>query len=404
MDDEIPMLVSQEDSDLVPELAPLTLTRQNLSRVPITLITGFLGSGKTTLLKYILHEEHGYRIAVVQNEFGEEIGLERAVAMGKRPQLIDVENNTSPLQEWLELPNGCICCTAKDNLVLALEKLVERRDRFDYIFIETTGMADPGPLAKTLWVDEELGSSVYLDAVVTLVDAKLIRFHLNGEKTQNSNMTLEPRSLEAQRQIALADVLIVNKTDLVTQDEQDDIRTEVETINGLAKIFFTQRSRVALSEIMGIRSFDGNKLHTALSHVEHDEDDHHHHESSKHSSSHSNGVNTIVIKAEGDVDNVDLAVKWFANLLWEDKLAIYRIKGELSIKDQSRRYIVQGVYDNFEVIPTDFDWSEALPTPTMGETKRSASNTQRRNTLVLIGINLDQNSLQASFTRHCLEK
>lgn len=363
------------------------------------------------MLNYILHEDHGHRIAVVQNEFGEEIGLERAVTIGKGPQLVEIDEKgvekPSAVQEWLELPNGCICCTAKDNLVMALENLVQRKDKFDYIFVETTGMADPGPLAKTLWVDEELGSSIYLDAVVTLVDAKLIRYHLHGDTTGIPNDSFQPRKLEAMRQIALADVILINKVDLVDENQQHKIKSELDSINALSDKYFTNRSRIDLSLLMGIRSFDGNRLHESLSHIEDSTShDHHEHKHDKHKS-HANGVNTVVIKYEGDVKSIEDMTSWFADLLWEKKLPVYRIKGEVAVLNDERRYIVQGVYDNFEILPTEYLWTEALPAATMviGKTSaKTATPSQRHNTLVLIGVDLDQDKLYTSFYDTCAVK
>lgn len=170
-------------------------------------------------MNYILTQNHGKKIAVIQNEFGEELGIERAMIMGK---------NDDRVQEWLELPNGCICCTVRDELVLTLEALIEKRERFDYIFIETTGMADPGPLATSLWLDEDLGSSLFLDAIITIVDSKNLLHHLNKEECN-----LETYN-EAQKQIAFADLLILNKTDLVTEEEIQIIIDKVTSINVFA--------------------------------------------------------------------------------------------------------------------------------------------------------------------------
>lgn len=174
---------------------------------------------KTTFLNYILTQNHGRKIAVIQNEFGEELGLERAFLMGK---------DEGKVQEWMELPNGCICCTVRDELVLTLEKLIEKRDRFDYIIIETTGMADPGPLATSLWLDEDLGSSIELDAIITIVDSKNLLYHLNDKKCDSET------SNEAQKQIAFADLIIVNKTDLVTEHEVSSLIESIESINPFA--------------------------------------------------------------------------------------------------------------------------------------------------------------------------
>lgn len=367
----------------------------------------------------MLHADHGHRIAVVQNEFGEEIGLERAVAMGKAPKIVDIDEEgqekPNAVQEWLELPNGCICCTAKDNLVLALEKLVEHRSKFDYIFIETTGMADPGPLATTLWVDDSLMSSIYLDAIVTLVDAQLIMHHLKDEKADSVPETYQPRKLEALRQIALADVILINKIDLLDESKDtpsvNEITSTLDAINSLAPKHCTVRSRVDLSTIMNIRSFDGSKLHTQLQQLnaqahshshDHAHDEHH----DEHPTPlHSDGVSTLVIKVNGDVKSVDVVSAWFGDLLWEHKLQIYRIKGELAVLHNDHRFIVQGVHDNFEIIPTDFTWSEALPTPTMATNAnqiRPSSSESRKNTIVFIGMGLDAQWLTSSFVASCI--
>lgn len=335
--------------------------------------------------------------------------------MGKA-KLVDVDESgetPSAIQEWLELPNGCICCTAKDNLVMALENLVtQRRAKFDYIFVETTGMADPGPLARILWVDEGLCSRIYLDAVVTLVDAKHILHHIHGSSEGLPNDSFQPRKLEALRQIALSDVVLINKMDLLEDDGQKKrIESELRHINGLAKFFFTERSRIDISQIMEIKSFDGNKLSSGMATVEKEhEHDHDHGHEHKHESPHSIGVNTVVIKIQKDVKSVDAVSDWFADLLWEKLLPIFRIKGELAVTGDERRHIVQGVYDNFEMQPTEWNWTDALPTPTMNteggtNIERDAQATAtRRCVLVLIGQDLDQQSLYDSFVKSCIDQ
>jgi G3E family GTPase len=161
-------------------------------KVPITILTGFLGAGKTTLINYILTASHGIRFAVIQNEFGEAVNLEGAMTIGK---------NAEKAQEWLELPNGCVCCTVKGELVMTLENLIKKKKpQIDYIVIETTGVADPGPLAASLWLDEALESCLLLDAIITVVDGK------NFEKALN---VFAP--FEAQRQVAFADTILLNK-------------------------------------------------------------------------------------------------------------------------------------------------------------------------------------------------
>eukprot|EP00947_MAST-08B_sp_MAST-8B-sp1_P006086 g6086.t1 len=237
--------------------------------VPITIVTGYLGSGKTTLLNYILTEQHGKRIAVIENEFGEQVGVESLVAKDGL--------SGEAFEDFVELSNGCICCSVKDDLVTTLEALMTRRDRFDYILIETTGLADPGRLAKIFWVDEELDCSIRLDGIVTLVDAR----HL--EKQLDDGLCTE-----AHLQIAFADCVVINKLDLLRQPPPptttmttttmttttkptkpqrkkqpaattttlEAVKGRVRGINAVAKVCCTERSVVDLDEILDIRSFD----------------------------------------------------------------------------------------------------------------------------------------------------
>ncbi|KFW00892.1 COBW domain-containing protein 2, partial [Fulmarus glacialis] len=234
-----------EDEDC-PDLVPIDAggaeeTESSPSRkIPVTIITGYLGAGKTTLLNYILTEQHSKRIAVILNEFGEGSALEKSLAISQGGELYE---------EWLELRNGCLCCSVKDNGVKAIENLMQRRGKFDYVLLETTGLADPGAVASMFWVDSELGSDIYLDGIVSVVDAKHGLQHLAEEK---------PEGLvnEASRQVALADLVIINKTDLVSGEELNEVRTLVRSINGLVKILETQRSRVDLSNVLDLHAFD----------------------------------------------------------------------------------------------------------------------------------------------------
>ncbi|XP_067425305.1 zinc-regulated GTPase metalloprotein activator 1A-like isoform X2 [Emydura macquarii macquarii] len=224
-------------------------------KIPVTIITGYLGAGKTTLLNYILTEQHTKRIAVILNEFGEGSALEKSLAISQGGELYE---------EWLELRNGCLCCSVKDNGLKAIENLMQKKGKFDYILLETTGLADPGAVASMFWVDAELGSDIYLDGIVSVVDAKYGLQHLTEEK---------PDGLvnEATRQVALADLIIINKTDLISQEEMNKIRTAVRSINGLVKILETQRSRVDLSEVLDLHAFDslsGISLQKKLQHVQ----------------------------------------------------------------------------------------------------------------------------------------
>ena len=198
-------------------------------RVPVTVVTGFLGSGKTTLLNYILTKEHGKRIAVIENEFGE-IGIDNELVVGAD-------------EEIFEMSNGCICCTVRGDLIRVLGNLMKRKDKFDYILIETTGLADPSPVAQTFFVDDDTKDSFELDAIVTVVDAKHVWQHIDD-------------SNECQEQIAFADIILLNKTDLVTSTELDKLEQKIYSMNSMVKIYRTQNSQIELGKILNVKSFD----------------------------------------------------------------------------------------------------------------------------------------------------
>jgi G3E family GTPase len=200
-----------------------------MKKIPVTVLTGFLGSGKTTLLNRILTENHGKRIAVIENEFGE-IGIDHALVINAD-------------EEVFEMNNGCICCTVRGDLIRILGNLMKRRDKFDHILIETTGMADPGPVAQTFFVDDDLRSLFSLDGIVTLVDAKHVHLHLDD-------------SSECKEQIAFADVLVLNKTDLVSERELEQLEHRVTSMNSMAKVLRAQNANVAIPEVLDIGGFD----------------------------------------------------------------------------------------------------------------------------------------------------
>jgi G3E family GTPase len=202
------------------------------SKVPVTVLTGFLGSGKTTLLNRILTENHGKRIAVIENEFGE-IGIDDALV---------VQSD----EEIFEMNNGCICCTVRGDLIRILGNLMRRRDRFDYILVETTGLADPAPVAQTFFVDDEVHELLELDGIVTVIDSKHVFLHLES-------------SPECKEQIAFADVILLNKIDLVSAEELNSLEERIRAMNAMAKIFRSQDAAVDMENILNVKGFDLNR-------------------------------------------------------------------------------------------------------------------------------------------------
>ena len=198
-------------------------------KVPVTILTGFLGSGKTTLLNRILSEEHGKRIAVIENEYGE-VGIDQALVINAD-------------EEIFEMSNGCICCTVRGDLIRVLGNLMKRRDKFDYVLVETTGLADPGPVAQTFFMDDELREEFELDGIVTLVDAAHIEQQLG-------------RSDESTEQIAFADVIVLNKTDLVEADKLDALEARIREMNRMTKVIRSERANVPIETVLHLSAFD----------------------------------------------------------------------------------------------------------------------------------------------------
>jgi G3E family GTPase len=204
----------------------------NTNKIPVTILTGFLGSGKTTLLNRILSENHGKKIAVIENEFGE-VGVDNELVIGAD-------------EEIFEMNNGCICCTVRGDLIRILTRLTKRKDKLDMILIETTGMANPAPVAQTFWVDDDLKQQFSLDAIITMVDAKHVQLHIND-------------SAECKEQIAFADIVVLNKVDLVSTDEAQQIQGLVRNMNAMCEIYPTVNAEIELAKILNIQAFNLDK-------------------------------------------------------------------------------------------------------------------------------------------------
>jgi G3E family GTPase len=311
------------------------------SQIPVTVLTGYLGAGKTTLLNRILTHEHGKKVAVIVNEFGE-VGIDHKLVVNAD-------------EEIFEMNNGCICCTVRGDLIRIITNLMRRRDKFDHLVIETTGLADPAPVIQTFFVDEDVSAKTKLDAVVTVVDAKHISQHWDAE--------------EAQEQIAFADIILLNKTDLVSETELLELEQRIKSMNLMCKIYRTQNSEIEMDAVLGIGAF---QLDRALQiDPEFLGEDAHEHDDT---------VKSVAIVEVGELD-LPKVNAWISQLLREQGVDIFRMKGILNIKGINERFVFQGVHMLFDA-NRDRLWKP---------------DEHRQNELVFIGRNLDSEKLKSDF-------
>ncbi|HEY9211476.1 MAG TPA: GTP-binding protein [Ancylobacter sp.] len=276
------------------------------TKIPVTVLTGYLGAGKTTLLNRILSEPHGKKYAVVVNEFGE-IGIDNDLVVGAD-------------EEVFEMNNGCICCTVRGDLIRIIDGLLKRKDQFDGIIVETTGLADPAPVAQTFFVDETVGAKTSLDAVVTVADAKWLKDRLKDAP-------------EAKNQIAFADVILLNKTDLVSETELKDVEMRIRAINPFARIHRTQNSNIAIDKVLGQGAFDLDRIEAI------DPD----FLKGGHKHFHDEDMKSVSFASDKPLDP-DKFFPWIQELTQREGPNILRSKGILAFKDDPDRFVFQGVH------------------------------------------------------------
>ena len=312
-------------------------------KIPVTVLTGYLGAGKTTLLNRILTEQHGKKYAVIVNEFGE-VGIDNDLVVGAD-------------EEVFEMNNGCICCTVRGDLIRIIEGLMKRRGKFDAIIVETTGLADPAPVAQTFFVDEDVSAKARLDAVVTVVDAKWLAERLKDAP-------------EAKNQIAFADVILINKTDLVSEEQLAEVERQIRAINPYAQLHRTVKSQIELEKVLGRNAFDLDRILDIAPDFLDEGGAHHHHDDEMQSVSFTAG--------EVDPEKFMPRINYFTQVEWPK---ILRSKGILAFKDEPRRFVFQGVHMILDV---------DLQRPWRADEKRQSK-------IVFIGRDLDRAAIKKGF-------
>ena len=357
------------------DLAPTSVPAKTAGKTPVTVLTGYLGAGKTTLLNRILSEDHGRRYAVIVNEFGE-VGIDNDLIVGAD-------------EEVFEMNNGCVCCTVRGDLIRVVQGLMKRKGGFDAIIIETTGLADPGPVAQTFFVDDDVRAKTQLDSVTAVVDAKHLPLRLADSK-------------EAAEQVAFADQIILNKTDLVTEAELAEVERMIRRLNPLAPIHRAQRSNVPLDQVLGRGSFDLarieeiepdflNPAHGEPGHVHDDDCDHDHHGHDHHDHDHhvhdhhghdieASGIRGVSLTAHKPL-SANKVTAWLNEVLQAQGPDILRAKGILDVAGEDRRLVFQAVH---MILEGDFQgpWRDGA---------------DRYSRLVFIGRNLDEAKLREGF-------
>lgn len=328
-------------------------------KTPVTIVTGFLGAGKTTLVNHILRGSHGLQIAVIENEFGA-VSIDDAL----------VSENIKEKEDIISMDNGCVCCTVRGDLVRALLTLKDRPKKFDAVIIETTGLADPAPVAFTFFINPEIAEHYRIDSILCLADAKHVAMHMEEEKPDGAVN-------EAVQQVAFADRILLNKIDLVDASEIEQLEKTLKAVNASADVIKTTNSVVDLKTVLGVNSFSLEKtLETDPSFLDENKENKHN----------LTGVSSVGIAVEGELDFAAVN-EFMMNLLQSNAANMYRSKGVLCFEGQGdAKFVFQGVHEQINFGPASTTWAEGEP---------------RVNRMVFIGRNLNRKELEAGF-RACL--